>query len=144
MSSALLLLTLQLAAAPTAQVSQTSLEAATARSFSATFRTCEAKAASTLAMVDCRTAEAARWDRRLNAAYRADMRDFTPSDRAALQKAQRAWIAFRDANCAAYEDPVQWGSISRVNAADCVLSMTARRALELEDFPPSPCGQASC
>ncbi len=143
MTGALLLL-LQLVAAPTAQAARTSLEATTARSYSAAFRACEAKAASTVAMIDCRAGEAARWDRRLNAAYAADMRSFSLADRTALQKAQRAWIAFRDANCAAYEDPTQWGSLSRVNAADCVLSMTARRALELEDFPPSPCGQASC
>ncbi len=114
------------------------------RFYSAAYHACSAKAQSTLAMTDCRAAEAGRWDKRLNAAYQADLKSFTAEDRAALQKAQRAWVAFRDANCAAYEDPTQWGSISRVNAADCLLSMTATRALELEDFPPSPCGETTC
>ena len=56
-----------------------------------------------------------------------------PRQKAALTKAQRAWIAFRDADCASLYDQ-DWGTLSRVEANSCVLDRTARRADELERF----------
>ncbi|ADH87970.1 protein of unknown function DUF1311 [Ancylobacter novellus DSM 506] len=60
------------------------------------------------AMEDCLTKEAAEADKALNAAYQKMLaaidQDATPSDPKAtwrdnLVAAQRAWIAYRDANC---------------------------------------------
>ena len=44
------------------------------------------------------------------------------------------WTAFRDADCAAYEDD-DWGTISKIDASQCVLRRTVERTIELEAFP---------
>ena len=89
---------------------------------------------STAGMIDCAAAELRVQDGRLNNAYQgALMRLERPRQKAALQKAQRAWIAFRDADCASYYDE-DWGSMARVQANVCVLDRTRERAIELEQF----------
>jgi len=89
---------------------------------------------STAGMVNCVGAELKAQDARLNRAYQDAMKRMTlPRQKAALQKAQRAWIAFRDADCASRLD-ADWGTISQVEAADCRLDHTARRADMLEGF----------
>ena len=102
---------------------------------------------STLGMVYCTNAETQVWDRYLNREYKvtldalkdmdADEAEFFPdfAKRAeTLRAAQRAWIAFRDAECGlAY---AMWGSGSMRNiaAVNCQLEMTAKRTLELRDL----------
>ena len=95
---------------------------------------------STMGMIDCIGDELKVQDFALNAAYKKAMRDLTPGEKTNLQRAQRAWIAFRDADCAALDDPEQWGSISRINANVCVLDRTIERTVELENFPPDEAG----
>ena len=92
---------------------------------------------STLGMVDCIGQETAVQDRRLNEAYRKALKDMTPDERKGLQAAQRAWIVFRDADCSARVDSLQWGAISRINGALCRLDDTVARTIELETFPPN-------
>ena len=98
----------------------------------------------TLGMSSCLMAEAAAWDRHLNDEYKATMAVFDEQDAeeaaafpglpqrsAALKAAQRAWIAFRDAECAlAY---AQWGagSMRSIAGAGCRADMTATRTIEL-------------
>ena len=98
----------------------------------------------TLGMSSCLAAEAQVWDRYLNTEYKATKAAFEAMDadeavsfpeyarRAeALLAAQRAWIAFRDAECElAY---AEWGSGSMrsIAFADCTVEMTAERAIEL-------------
>lgn len=98
----------------------------------------------TLGMTYCLNAEATVWDGFLNAEYGAtrDWAKAADADEAVhfpefaaraekLRAAQRAWIAFRDAECAlAY---AEWGSGSMRNIAhaDCVMQMTAERAIAL-------------
>ena len=89
---------------------------------------------STAGMIDCIGTEWEAQDARLNRAYKGALKRLElPRQKAALQKAQRAWIAFRDADCASLYDQ-DWGTISRVEAASCRLDRTARRADELEVF----------
>lgn len=99
---------------------------------------------STLGMTSCLSGEAQIWDRFLNEEYQAtrsfaaamdeDEREYFPEFARrveALQVAQRAWIAFRDAECdLSY---AEWGSGSMRNIAwaDCNLQMTAERTIEL-------------
>lgn len=101
----------------------------------------------TLGMSSCLGAEADVWDLFLNVEYLATMAlskvadegeaEFSPAfaNRVeSLRAAQRAWIAFRDAECSlAY---AQWGSGSMRNiaGADCRMKMTAKRTLELRDM----------
>lgn len=102
---------------------------------------------STLGMTNCALSEAQVWDKYLNLEYRAamdaleamdtDEAEFFPefANRAeSLRAAQRAWIAFRDAECGlAY---AMWGSGSMRNIAgsNCSLEMTASRTIELRDL----------
>ncbi|MEM9427653.1 MAG: lysozyme inhibitor LprI family protein [Pseudomonadota bacterium] len=102
---------------------------------------------STLGMTMCAMAEARVWDKFLNLEYRATMDGLKAMDtdeaeyfpefanRAeSLRAAQRAWIAFRDAECGlAY---AMWGSGSMRNIAssNCQLEMTAARTIELRDL----------
>ncbi|MGI9390256.1 MAG: lysozyme inhibitor LprI family protein [Boseongicola sp.] len=98
----------------------------------------------TIGMSSCLAAEGLVWDRFLNAEYKATMAWLKAADedeaesfpefaeRAEnLRAAQRAWIAFRDAECAL--EYAQWGSGSMrtIAGADCLMQMTAERSIEL-------------
>ena len=88
---------------------------------------------STVEIVECVGALTAAWDRRLNVAYRELIGDMEPKSRERLRAAQRLWIQYRDANCAWHGGGE--GTIARVEAAECFRSMTAARAMELEEEP---------
>ncbi|MCK9916069.1 lysozyme inhibitor LprI family protein [Microbacteriaceae bacterium K1510] len=85
---------------------------------------------STPEMVECLNAQAAAWDKRLNAAYKSALDAAQSKQREQLRTAQRLWLQYRDANCTYYF--MGEGSIARVEAADCTRRMTKARALELE------------
>lgn len=98
----------------------------------------------TLGIVACLQAETEVWDDLLNAQYlelRDSMRqqdqewpELGISRAEALRDVQRAWIAFRDAECGYAYARYQGGTIRNVVAASCVLEETARRALTLKAF----------
>lgn len=97
----------------------------------------------TLGIVGCIQAETSVWDALLNEEYRATRDAMRAADAAyggaidrteALLKAQRAWIAFRDADCAAAYARWQDGSIRNVVASNCHMTMTAARAIALRDM----------
>lgn len=90
---------------------------------------------STMGMVQCIAAELKIQDAALNGAYRSLIADMTPDQKAGVQKAQRAWIAFRDADCASRYSP-DWGSMSTLEANFCMLRRTVERTIELETFGP--------
>ena len=91
--------------------------------------------ATTRDMIGCITAENQRQGSQLNKAYKALMAELPTPRRAQLQNAQRAWLKYRDANCAFYADS-DGGTLARVNANSCMLTATAQRARELEGFKP--------
>jgi uncharacterized protein YecT (DUF1311 family) len=101
-------------------------------------------AETTVGMTACYAAEADAWDAILNATYAeivalsaalagADAAaGGAPVDQEALLRtAQRAWVAFRDADCA--QEAAHWGegSMRQVAGAQCLMARTATRALEL-------------
>jgi uncharacterized protein YecT (DUF1311 family) len=90
---------------------------------------------STLGMIDCAAQETRVQDGALNRAYQKAMKGLNGRQKAKLQAAERAWLAFRDAECASFEDE-DWGTLSRINAAVCFLHMTAMRVIDLENYPP--------
>ena len=57
---------------------------------------------STPEMVDCLMAQHAHWDKELTIAYQQAMKDAPPAQKQKLRDAERAWIKYRDANCAYY------------------------------------------
>ena len=98
------------------------------------YTTCMNKPGSTtLGMIECTTTETQRQDAQLNKAYKALMAELKPPRRAQLQDAQRAWLKYRDANCAFYAD-LDGGTLARVNANSCLLTATAERVRALESF----------
>jgi uncharacterized protein YecT (DUF1311 family) len=99
----------------------------------------------TLGIVACTTAETEAWDRLLNESYaelvllarRRALLDeeagLTPAPlEDMLREAQRAWIAFRDADCD--QEHAIWGQGSQrqVAGAVCLMDRTATRVLELQ------------
>jgi uncharacterized protein YecT (DUF1311 family) len=85
---------------------------------------------STYEMVDCLKAKTAEWDKRMNVAYQQALKDAMPQQREQLRAAQRLWIQYRDANCLYYG--MGEGTIARIDAGECMRSMTEVRARELE------------
>jgi uncharacterized protein YecT (DUF1311 family) len=86
---------------------------------------------STMQMVECLSSLTARWDKRLNDAYQQALKDAASNEqREQLRKAQRAWLAYRDANCLYYR--MGEGTIAQLDAGECMRSMTESRAKELE------------
>lgn len=86
----------------------------------------------TFQMVECLKAKTAQWDNRLNVAYQQALKDAVPQQREQLRNAQRLWIGYRDANCLYYG--LGEGTIARLDAGECMRSMTEARAKELENL----------
>jgi len=85
---------------------------------------------STYQMVECLKEKTAQWDKRLNVAYQKALQDAVPAQRDQLRAAQRLWVQYRDANCLYYG--LGEGTIARLDAGECMRSMTEARAKELE------------
>lgn len=84
----------------------------------------------TYQMVECLKAKTAQWDRRLNTAYQKALETAGEKQRGQLRAAQRLWVQYRDANCLYYG--MGEGTIARLDAGECMRSMTEARAKELE------------
>jgi uncharacterized protein YecT (DUF1311 family) len=98
---------------------------------------CLQKAETQYELDACAGSMAKAADARLNKSYRELMcylnMDDYKDERAQLVAAQRAWLAFRDADCA-------WqgsggGSISPMNQALCLAGLSDARAKELDSWP---------
>ncbi|MCP1914159.1 uncharacterized protein YecT (DUF1311 family) [Bradyrhizobium elkanii] len=84
----------------------------------------------TYQMVECLKAKTAQWDKRMNVAYQKALKDAADDkQREQLRTAQRLWIQYRDANCLYYD--LGEGTIARLDAGECMRSMTEARAKEL-------------
>jgi uncharacterized protein YecT (DUF1311 family) len=102
----------------------------------------------TIGMAGCIAAETAAWDTLLNEAYRAAIEVGRAADAtgdviapdltrvSTLRNAQRAWIAFRDAECRAQYAAWGRGTMRQVAGATCIMEETAERALELRQMRP--------
>jgi uncharacterized protein YecT (DUF1311 family) len=84
----------------------------------------------TFQMVECLKVKTAQWDKRLNIAYQNAVQDAGSAQRDQLRAAQRLWVQYRDANCLYYG--MGEGTIARLDAGECMRSMTEVRAKELE------------
>ena len=84
----------------------------------------------TYQMVECLKGKTAQWDKRLNVAYQQALKSANDKQREQLRTAQRLWIQYRDANCLYYG--LGDGTISRIEAGECMRNLTETRAKELE------------
>jgi len=79
----------------------------------------------------CATGSAKDADAALNAAYRQVMARLANDDRERLRSAQRAWITFRDKECAFRSGPYDGGSIQGTVLASCISALTNERVSHL-------------
>jgi uncharacterized protein YecT (DUF1311 family) len=108
------------------------LLAASETDMSKQYTSCMAKAnGANPDMIDCIMAEAKQQDARLNENYKRLMSKLSEERKKTLLEAQRAWIRFRDANCAFWDEPAG-GQSAAITAKECCLTTTADRASELE------------
>lgn len=84
---------------------------------------------STAGMLACMEREHAVWDERLNHHYRRAMQSDDKKYKTALQKAQRAWLAWREARCALPAVENEGGSIVGPLTMACFMEMTAEQAI---------------
>lgn len=91
------------------------------------------KAVSTMDTIECIDTEYKVQDKRLNSAYKILSSKQTPARVTQLRDLQKIWIKYRDANCNFYYDP-DGGSMARIMANDCMLTMTKDRANEFESM----------
>ncbi len=89
---------------------------------------------STADIVECVGGLYDQWDARLNAAYRAAIEPLEGERRSRFRDVQRAWIAYRDANCGYYGTGE--GTIAAIDGNVCMFALTRDRALELEMLAP--------
>ena len=86
-------------------------------------------------MNECSAREYRAADRALNAEYArlvASIHDAGRLQR--LRAAQRAWIAFRDAQCAFESSAMEGGTAAQLLFSGCAAQLTRERAKELRDL----------
>jgi uncharacterized protein YecT (DUF1311 family) len=103
-------------------------------------------AADQASLNECASMDYAAADTRLNETYKrivARLSDL-PEFRAALTKAQRAWITYRDAECAFATAAVAEGSAYPMIANYCLAGLTQARVQDLETYFNCEEGDLSC
>lgn len=94
----------------------------------------------------CASKEFEAADKALNAAYHEVVRRIGSDHetRSALKTAQRAWIAFRDGECAFQANSVEGGSIYPMIVAGCETTLTEARTEQLKSYLDCEEGDMSC
>jgi uncharacterized protein YecT (DUF1311 family) len=90
-------------------------------------------AKSTLQINDCFARELKKADAEINRVYQSTMNKLQPDDAALLRKAQRAWLAYRDAHCEAeyaFWDGGTGGPAARMS---CKLELSRQRTAEIQN-----------
>ncbi|QPC90457.1 lysozyme inhibitor LprI family protein [Mesorhizobium sp. INR15] len=92
----------------------------------------------------CAGEDYAAADARLNRAYQDLIGADDADGRKLLQAAQRAWIAFRDAECAHSSAASAGGSIHSMEVSQCLTRLTDDRVKQLAAAANCQEGDASC
>ncbi|RIY02782.1 DUF1311 domain-containing protein [Aureimonas flava] len=98
------------------------------------------------ALTHCAAADADAADETLNALY-GQVRERLADDRGGLdllRDAQRAWIAYRDAECAFRASAVQGGSAQPMVEAQCLADTSRARSADLRGYLACEEGDMSC
>ncbi|WP_332683770.1 lysozyme inhibitor LprI family protein [Bosea sp. (in: a-proteobacteria)] len=106
-------------------------------SYSPAYKTCMDKSGGvTAAMLDCGSAEYAKLDAALNAAYRAATNGLEAEQRNLLRDTQRAWLAYRDSSCSFMSRLGDRGTMASLSDQSCLMRVTAERTRWLKDLAP--------
>ncbi|TPI19365.1 lysozyme inhibitor LprI family protein [Mesorhizobium sp. B4-1-1] len=95
-------------------------------------------------LATCTTANAASADAGLNAVYKALAGRLAPANLKRLRDAQRAWIPFRDKECAFRTQPYADGSVYSTLIETCRAELTKARLAQLQHQLQCPEGDLSC
>jgi len=97
-------------------------------------------AETTQGMVECLDAAYIAWDKELNAVYKQVIETLDPRSAELLKEAQRAWIAYRDAERAFWQGP--WtedrGTMIRLTLGDANIAIVGDRVNVLRGYLPGP------
>ena len=88
----------------------------------------------TLSITECTMTTHKAWDVILNERYRALIASSPPKLKLKLQKAQRAWIVSRDADCDAVYENWIGGTIRGPMYAGCMVEKTSERVAWLKEM----------
>ena len=107
---------------------------------------CDPSDESQMGMNICAAAGYKKADARLNEAYREVMKRMSDDaeGRKLLQTAQRAWIAFRDAECAFSANDSKGGSIYPMLISECLEELSNARTEQLKGDLGCQEGDISC
>lgn len=116
------------------------------QSVQAVAQECDPSDESQAGMNICANAEYRAADAKLNKAYGEIVRRLAEDAGAKklLQKAQRDWIAFRDAECAFSTDGSKDGSIYPMLKSQCLAGLTTARTEQLSGYLNCEEGDLSC
>ena len=92
---------------------------------------CLAKATTTVEMQACAGAAHEKADAEINKTYQELLGKQNGRSKTLLKKAERAWIAFRDAHCAFATAGSAGGTIHAQSVAQCKTDLTVNRTAEL-------------
>jgi uncharacterized protein YecT (DUF1311 family) len=96
---------------------------------------CPAKPVSTLDLEGCAEQRILRTDRRIDAVVRSIFpRLFDDAARRRFVASQRAWLAYRRADCTSMSDRYEGGTLAGLVAASCTADRSAGRLRELTAF----------
>ncbi|MEN4909956.1 lysozyme inhibitor LprI family protein [Rahnella bonaserana] len=95
---------------------------------------------------DCAAQSYKNADREMNTAYKKvmDTLKSSPEKSKALLQAQRAWLKFRDADCAFLNSNSVGGSINAMNGALCLSELTTERTNSLNKIKKCDMGDPEC
>ncbi|MBZ9659138.1 lysozyme inhibitor LprI family protein [Mesorhizobium sp. ESP-6-4] len=92
----------------------------------------------------CADADYQAADAKLNAAYKNIVGSNDQASNKLLQTAQRAWIAFRDAECAYATAESEGGSIHPMEVSECLTTLTNDRIKQLTSDASCKLSDPSC
>ena len=93
-----------------------------------------ANASTTVDMLQCADIDYQAADKRLNRSYGAFKKTLDAEGAKLLLESQRAWLKYRDTNCALAADQARGGTMAPLVSLGCQADMTAKRAKELDEF----------
>ena len=85
-----------------------------------------------LEMATCQEQQAKEADQALNTLYAAVMKKLNSKERVQLKAAQKAWIAYREADCEAQTALYKGGSIAPLIKAACLTKATQDRTKDIK------------
>ncbi|MEZ6875283.1 lysozyme inhibitor LprI family protein [Enterobacter sp. KBR-315C3_2022] len=97
-----------------------------------------------LELNDCAAQQYQAADKKLNATYQAAYKRAAAPQQALLKKAQQAWIALRDADCAFIGSGTEGGSVQPMIVNQCLAEKTVEREAFLASLMQCEEGNLSC